>query len=128
VDVLPRGNSLSVVAAGKQHGELPWLCEVKGSEGGSYKAGAQTHPKERRHKATCRFESSAGRVICRTDGAGRGVESRRPRGRIVCATTTPPINPHPNPHPQRVREAPEQPIVAATSETARPQNLSPNPQ
>ena len=48
------------------------------------------------------------------------MESRRPRGRVVKATTTPPTNPHPNPPPQSVTEAPEKPIVTATRENARP--------
>ena len=41
--------------------------------------------------------------------------------RVVNATTTSPTNPHPNPPPQQVTEAAEQPIVTATRETAKPQ-------
>jgi hypothetical protein len=58
-------------------------------------------------RPTCRTESSAGRVLCRADGPGRGVESRRPKGRVVKATTTP----IPNPSPQPITETPEQPKV-----------------
>jgi len=46
-------------------------------------------------------------------------------GRVVKATTTPPTNPHPNPPPQPVTEAPEETIVTATRETARPQKPEP---
>jgi hypothetical protein len=38
----------------KPHSQLPWLCEVEGSEGGSCKASARTQPKERRHRPTFR--------------------------------------------------------------------------
>ena len=46
-------------------------------------------------------------------------------GRVVKATSTPPTNPHPNPPPQQVTEAPEQPKVTATGETSRPQKPEP---
>jgi len=41
VDALPRGKSLSAVAAREPHSELPCLCKVEGGEGGSGKAGAR---------------------------------------------------------------------------------------
>ena len=42
-------------------------------------------------------------------------------GRVAKASKTPPANPHPNPPPEQVTMAPEQPKVTATRETARPQ-------
>jgi len=48
------------------------------------------------------------------------VESRRPRGRVVKATTNPPNNPHPNPRPHQVKKALAKPTVTATRETTRP--------
>ena len=75
-----RGNSPSAVAAGKPHGELPRLCALERSEGGFSKVGARSRPKERRHRPPCCSESPAGRTLCRADGTGRGVESRRLMG------------------------------------------------
>jgi hypothetical protein len=49
------------------------------------------------------------------------VESHRSRGRVVKATTLP----IPNPFPQPVTEAPEQPKVTATRKTARPKKPEP---
>jgi hypothetical protein len=46
-------------------------------------------------------------------------------GRVAKASTTPPANPHPNPTPQQVTKATEQPKVTATRETARPQKHEP---
>jgi len=40
MDAVRRGNSLSAVAAEETAGELPWMCEVEESEGGSCKASA----------------------------------------------------------------------------------------
>ena len=57
---------------------------------------------------------------CQADGHGQGVESRRSRGRVVKATTTPLTKPHPNPPPQSVTEVPEKPTVTYTRETAGP--------
>ena len=105
--------------------ELPWLCKVEGSEGGSCKASALAQLKERRQRRTCRSESSADLSICRADGPGRMVESRRPKGRVFKVFTTPPTNPHSNLPPQPVTEAPEVPIVTATGETAKPQKTGP---
>jgi len=51
-------------------------------------------------------------------------ESRRPRERIVKATTTRLNKPHPNPPPQPGTEAPEKLIETSTREKAMPQNLS----
>jgi len=53
------------------------------------------------------------------------VESRRPRGRVVKVTTTPPNNPHPKPPPQPVTEALGKSIVTATRKTARPKQPEP---
>ena len=47
------------------------------------------------------------------------------QGRRLNANTTPPANPHPNPPPQQVTEAPDQPKVTATRETARAQKPQP---
>jgi hypothetical protein len=44
------------------------------------KASARACPKDLRHRPPCHPEISAGRALCRADGPGRGVESRRPRG------------------------------------------------
>jgi hypothetical protein len=46
-------------------------------------------------------------------------------GRVIKATTSPP--PHTSPARQPVTEAPVQPIVTATRETARPKNPEPKP-
>jgi len=72
-------------------------------------------------------EISACRAFCRADGPGRGVESRRPRGRVVKATTTPPSNSNPIPTPQLVTEVPRQPKVTATRQTAGPKKPEPKP-
>jgi hypothetical protein len=109
--------------------EQPQCCGCRGNhtvnyrgcikwrgEGCSCKASARACPKECRHRPTCRSGSPAGRTFCRADGIVRGVESRRRRGRVVKATTTP----IPNPSPQPVTEAPEQPKVTATRMTPRP--------
>jgi len=94
-------------------------CEVERSEGRTCKAGAQSWAKERRHSPPYRSERTAGRALCRADGPGRGVESRRPRGRVVKATI--PTTPIPNPPSQTVTEAFEQHKVTATRKTTRPQ-------
>ena len=69
-----------------------------------------------RHRPTCCSESSAGQSLCRADGPGRGVESRRSRG--LCQGY------HDSTH-QPMTEAPDQPIVTATRETARPKTPEP---
>ena len=53
------------------------------------------------------------------------MEPRRPRGRVVKATTPASTSLHPNHPPQPVSGALEQPIVTATMETARPQKPEP---
>ena len=108
---------------GKPHGELPGPCEDERGEGLACKAGARTWPKECRHSPPYRSKITAGRALCRADGPGRGVESRRSRGRVVKATTPP--NPIPNPPSQPVTEASEKPKVTATRKTARPQKSEP---
>jgi hypothetical protein len=96
---------------------------VERSEGGFCKAGARACPKERYHRPPCHSESSGGRALCRADGPRRGVESRRPRGRVDLDTTTPP--PNPNPSPLQVTEAPKQHKVTASRKTARPKKPEP---
>jgi hypothetical protein len=99
---------------------LQGLYKVERSEGGSCKASTRECPKKRRQRPPCHPESSAGRDFFRADEVGRGMESRRPRGRVVKATTTTPPQTHP------VMEAPEQPKVTATRKTPGLRSLSPN--
>jgi len=68
-----------------------------------------------------------GRALCRADGPGLGVKSRRPRGRVVKATTTPITKPNPNPSPQLVTEVPELSKVTATRKMGRPEKPEPKP-
>ena len=68
-------------------------------------------------------ESSAVRALCRADGPGRGVESRRPRGACRQGQNTPP--PNQNPSPQPVAEAPKHSNVTTTSKTARTRKPDP---
>jgi len=110
---------------GKPHGELPWLCEVERSEGGSCKASAQTQPKECSHRPTCRSENLAVAPSAQQMELGEGLNHVVRGGCVAKATTTPPTNPHPNPPPQSVMVAPDQPIVTVTRQTARPQKPEP---
>jgi len=113
---------------GKPHREIPRLSEVKGSECGSCKTSARTQREDSRHRPTCRSKISVGRSLCRTDGPGREVESRRPRRLIVNTTTTPANNTHRNSPPQLVAEEPEEPKETDNSQKARSQNHRSNSQ
>jgi hypothetical protein len=108
---------------GKPHGEKSGLCEVERGEGRACKAGARPWPKERRHSPPYCSERTAGRAICRADGPGREVESRRSRG--VCCQDHNHTNRIPNSTSQPVTEASEKPKVTANRKTARPQKSEP---
>jgi hypothetical protein len=119
----PAGTAPVLWLRGKPYGELPGLCEVERGEGRTCKTGARPWQEKRHHSPPYRSERTAGRALCRADGPGRGVESRRSRGGVVKATTPP--TPTPNPPSQPVAEASEKPNVTATRKTARPQKSEP---
>ena len=96
---------------------------MEGGDDGPCKASTRAGPFEQQYGPPCRLESSAGHALCRADGPGRGVEPRRPTGRVVKAPTNP--TPHPIPTPQPVTEASKLPKVSANSKTARPKNSVP---
>jgi hypothetical protein len=125
VAALTRENRPRAVAGGKPHCELQGPYQVERSEVGSCKASTRACPKERRHRPPSRPEISAGPALCRADGPRKRVESRRPRGRVVKATTTITPSPISKPSPQAVTEAPEQPKVTANRTTARPEKPQP---
>ena len=127
VDAYPPETASVLLLRGKPRDELPWLCKVERSEGGSCKAGALAWPKERPNRQNCRSKSSEGRTLCRADGPGQGVESRLPMGRVVKVITTPPTKSKTSPSPQTVTEAPEQLKVTAARKTARPEKPKPKP-
>jgi len=102
VGALPRGNSLSAVAAGATTRRNTGAVLVERSEGGPCKASARTCPKGPRHRPVRPFESSSEQVLCRADGPGRGVESRRPRGACCQGHHHSTPNPNPKPIPQPV--------------------------
>jgi hypothetical protein len=108
----------------KPHCELQGLIQVEGREGGSCKESTRVYPKKRRHRPPCCPESSAGRSLCRADGPGRGLESRRPSG-ACCQGYHHHSTPTPKSYPQPVTEAPGQPNVTATRTTTRPQKPEP---
>ena len=53
VMLYPAGTASVLWLRRTPHSEIPWLCEVEGSEGSSGKASARTQPKDRRHRPTC---------------------------------------------------------------------------
>jgi hypothetical protein len=119
---LPRGNSPCAVAAG----------ETTRRTTGAALSGRKRSPHLQRRRPivavrapsqpTLPLRKTAGKVLCRAEGPGRGVESRSPRGRVVKATIVLPTPNHPS---QPVTEALEQPKVTATRKTARPQKSQP---
>ena len=87
--MLYRGGAASVLwLRGKRHSELQWLCEVEGSEGGSCKASARRHQKERGPQTNLPLQKLSGPVPLPSRWAWarggitlseRGVQSRLPR-------------------------------------------------
>jgi hypothetical protein len=86
----------------KPHGELSGLCKVERGESCPFKASARASREVRRHGPPRRSGSPADRSRCRAEGTWRRMEPRRPRGRVVKATT-PPLTQIPLPSMSRKR-------------------------
>ena len=109
---------------GKPHGEIPWLCEVKGGESGSCKAGAG--PSQKSGATSQPVAPKAQRASPSAEqmelGEGwnhvvrGGVSPRPPQLQPPNHNLTP---------PQQVTKTPEQTKVTATREKARPQKPEP---
>ena len=72
---------------GVNHSKLQGLYQVERSVGSPSKSRARGCPKKVLTQATPLLLKNSGLGPLRADGSGRGLESRRPRGRVVKATT-----------------------------------------
>ena len=121
----PAGTASVLWLWGKPHSELPWFVKWKEA-----KAALATKAPERCRKSVTTGQPASPKAQQASPTAekmslGEGWNHVLRGGRIVKTTTTPPTNPHRNLPPQPVTEVPEQPIVTATREKARPQKPEP---